>query len=250
MAAPFISHSQYAVIDALGLYATEATAVQHYESELRYTDPWLRYTHAAPGPIWWSGSLSGLVNDPLMFAPTPYVVVFQPLAPSTQMPVIYGIEYELTIRQETVNWYLHNASPYVPSVVAHTPNSISGSWRYSGFMADVTYPIDDSLLVNQRWSARWSVVDGIDIETIAKIDQMQLSMKDGLVEVEMTGHTNASISSSIAVNPSGMWGTVQTGLGKKTIAGPCIVTGVTIGRDCGRMRMSAEWINRGLMTVS
>jgi hypothetical protein len=257
MAAPFVSHSQSAICNALGLYATEATAVEHFESEGEHFDPAWRFGSAVPSAKWWSGTLSGFAALPApVVAPVPHVCTFIPLTPSIKAPVVYGLEYELTLTQETISFPLFNVNPLIPNVIGYKAGEgISGRWRYRGLMSDSGYPIDDTLLVNLRWNAEWKIAEIDYISMIAQIEEMQLGLSDGVVTVDMAGRSNGLIGvealETPIVNPAVMWGNITTTLGPgKTISGACVITRVTIQRDCSRLRMSADWINQGAMAVA
>jgi hypothetical protein len=189
-------------------------------------------------------------------APIPSVCQFIPIAPSIKYPAIYGIEYELTLTQETISFPLFNVNPLIPNVIGYKAGEgISGRWRYRGLMADNGYPLDDALLVNLRWQANWWIADIDYISMLAQIEEMQLRLSDGLIDVDMSGRSNGLIGvealETPIVNPSVMWGNITTTLGPgKTISGACIITRVTIQRDCSRLLMSADWVSQGAMAVA
>jgi len=190
-------------------------------------------------------NIGGLVVEPI-----PHVCQFSPLAPSVVAPLIWGVEYELTIFQDIISFPIFNANPSVPTIIGHVVDGVSARWRYRGFAADSGRPLDDTLLANLRWQADWYLDSGNKIETIAIAESLRHRVGDGVVEIEMSGRIGGWFDvSAIGVSR----GLVQVNirmLPPKRISGNVVLPRISLRRNCGSLRVSADWVNERVMTVA
>ena len=252
MSSPFVSHSQSVVTTALSMYASEATAEEHFDLEGECIDVTTGYELSVPSTRWWSGTLDGLANiGGLVVEPIPHVCQFSPLAPSVVAPLIWGVEYELTIFHDVISFPVFNVNPSVPTIIGHVVDGVSARWRYRGFAADSGRPLDDTLLANLKWQADWYVDSVNKIETIAIAESLRHRVGDGVVEIEMSGRIVGWFDlSAIGVAARGLVQVNIQFLPPKRIAGSVVLPRISFRRNCGSLRVSADWVNERAMNVS
>jgi len=234
------------------LYASEATAEEHFDLEGECIDVTTGYELSVPSTRWWSGTLAGLADiGGLVVEPIPHVCQFSPLAPSVVAPIIFGVEYELTIFQDIISFPVFNVDPSVPTIIGHATDGVSARWKYRGFAADSGRPLNDSLLANLRWQADWYLDSVNKIETIAIAESLRHRVGDGVVEIEMSGRIGGWFDlSAIGFAAGGLVQVNIQSLPPKRIYGNAMLPRISLRRNCGSLRVSGDWVNGGNMTVS